>query len=409
MTGTDLVSDRADKWIKEILSKQKYDITEVKITGSSEKGEGYMGDIIFATVHFAKNGENGVLDIVVKSGKISASLREKFPVQVAFEREVFMYTYIISIFQSLETECQVDYLSKFLPKTYGTLLRDGEEVVILQNLKAAGYELHDRFQPLNIDHLKLTLDNYGKFHALGMAFKHKNPAVFQDKIASLPCLAKGFLEGMVNLLQVAEKTMLSILEEAEESYLTEKLRKMFPNGYLKEYKEILDVGEENCTLIHGDCWNNNYMFKYIDSEQTKPESVAFLDFQMIKAGSPVLDLSYHIYSTSSGAELEQFDVLLETYYQSLAKSLEELDCNPEEVFPFSELRRQWNVFSTMGFLTGTCAILLTLSNQEDVLEIENIDQKDGFDRLGQLNEKSHDIIAPRYLAIAKHFVNHRFE
>lgn len=122
-----------------------------------------------------------------------------------------------------------------------------------------------------------------------------------------------------------------------------------------------------------------------------------------------MDLSYHIYSTSSGAELEQFDVLLETYYQSLAKSLEELDCNPEEVFPFSELRRQWNVFSTMGFLTGTCVMLLTLSNQEDVLEIENIDQKEGFDRLGQLNEKSHDIIASRYLAIAKHFVNHRFE
>lgn len=130
---------------------------------------------------------------------------------------------------------------------------------------------------------------------------------------------------------------------------------------------------------------------------------------MIKEGSPVLDLSYHIYATSAEAELEQFDVLLETYYQSLAKSLKELDCNPEEIFPFSELRRQWKVFSKMGFLMGTCVMVISLTNQEDALDIENMDQKDAFDRWGQLNEKNHDIIASRLLAIAKHFVNYNFE
>jgi len=78
------MAELVQRWIIDGFKPYKFEKINIELSGSTGAGNGYLGDIIFATVHFAKNGENAVLDIVVKSGKISASLREKFPVQVAF-------------------------------------------------------------------------------------------------------------------------------------------------------------------------------------------------------------------------------------------------------------------------------------------------------------------------------------
>lgn len=249
-------------WVLEILSHQNYDTGEVKITGSSEKGEGYLGDITFAKVFYTKNGGISVLDVVVKSGKQSKSLRKKLPLRMVFEREVFVYDTIVPLYQRLESEYRLEYLNQFFPKVYGTILRDGEEILLLENLKAAGYQLNNRLQTLNINHLNLTLTNYGKFHALGFAYKHKNPVEFQEKVVNLPCVVKDFLTGFSVVFDVGEKTMLTVLEEAGELDLAAKLRAKVPSGFVRAFSKILEVREENCTFIHGDCWNNNYMFKY---------------------------------------------------------------------------------------------------------------------------------------------------
>lgn len=249
-------------WVLEILSHQNYHIAEVKVTGSSEKGEGYLGDITFAEVFYTKNGETKVLAVVVKSGKPSKSLREKLPLRMVFEREVFMYDTIVPLYQHLESEYRLDYLNKFLPKVYGTILRDGEEVLLLENLKSAGYQLHNRLQTLNINHLNLTLEHYGRFHALGLASKHKNPVEFQEKVLNLPCFVKDFLCAFSVVFDVSEKNIFTVLEEAGELDVANKLKAKFPNGFIEAFIKVLDVKEENCTFIHGDCWNNNYMFKY---------------------------------------------------------------------------------------------------------------------------------------------------
>lgn len=89
----------------------------------------------------------------------------------------------------------------------------------------------------------------------------------------------------------------------------EKLRKFTDDHY---YDRMIDLTHRNgrySVLGHGDCWIMNFLLKYTND---KPIHAKMIDFQLLRYGSPALDLAFFFYSCTT-------QKLREAHYDSLLK------------------------------------------------------------------------------------------
>jgi len=85
-----------------------------------------------------------------------------------------------------------------------------------------------------------------------------------------------------------------------------------------------DVQGKVQVVNHGDCWNNNMLFK-INPENGEPKDNVLLDFQVTRLGSPCLDLGYYLFlSVDPGVRRDHFQDLLQHYFDDFQNVLEKL-------------------------------------------------------------------------------------
>lgn len=258
---TDLELD-LQKWVTEGFTSYNFETVTLDVTGSSTVGDGFLGGVAFGKVIGLKNKEKVEIDVVIKFGKKAA--RDKIPVKGIFENEICFYSYIVPMFKKLEQKCNLNVLDTFLPKCYNTLLLEDQEVITMENLKSAGYELYDKFKPLNYEHLQLNFEKYGQLHAFSIAYKRTDPEQYRKMLAQVASntAPRDFFAQLQGLFQNAEKTVFSILEKEGEMELLKKLIKLTPKGFSKKHFESTEIIVEKSVICHGDSWNNNYMYKY---------------------------------------------------------------------------------------------------------------------------------------------------
>jgi hypothetical protein len=133
--------------IKVWLEKVFEDVTNisVEIVGNSEKGDGFLGDIIF--VHVTGIGRDGSVEkynLVLKCSKNSEMLREKMSMKNVFINEICFYNTTLPTFIRFQNERGVEQPFDSVPKCYGTFIDDNKEIIVLENLKKSGYALWDK-------------------------------------------------------------------------------------------------------------------------------------------------------------------------------------------------------------------------------------------------------------------------
>ena len=84
-------------WLSVIL-KDNIDNLSLHIVGNSEKGDGYVGDIIFVTLTSEKGKSNPEYSLVLKCSKRSQVLRDSAPVKEAFINEIYIYEKVLPAF-----------------------------------------------------------------------------------------------------------------------------------------------------------------------------------------------------------------------------------------------------------------------------------------------------------------------
>lgn len=152
-----------------------------------------------------------------------------------------------------------------IPRCYLTILTDHQEALVLQNIKSLGFKLYDRKTVMTLDHMKLVLKTLGQWHALSFILNHKQPEKFAELTSNLRCPA---IEIFVNShvgkwMNVAQEHLLYVLKKSDELELLKKYREKTKNQLATDIvKDILFTEEKQAVVTHGDCWNNNLMFKY---------------------------------------------------------------------------------------------------------------------------------------------------
>lgn len=110
-----------------------------------------------------------------------------------------------------------------------------------------------------------------------------------------------------------------------------------------------------------------------------PDNIKFIDYQISRYVSPVLDLVYFIFaSTDKPFRDEHYDELLSIYHNSLSKFLKRLGEDPEQVFSFEEFQKQLKKYGRFGMPMALMLIPMITTQAKDLPD---------FDRMAELMEE----------------------
>ncbi|XP_001600931.2 uncharacterized protein LOC100116429 [Nasonia vitripennis] len=301
-------------------------------------GENYGSSIfkVRATVKISVRDEakEEVLELVAKMLPPTDFQRMIFDSPYTFRKEAFLYEELIPSYQRLEREFGIksDEVFDIVPPFYGARYSlkseedfDEDAVILMQNLKVLGYYTGERREGLDFEHAKTAITSLARFHALGMAMKCHKPEYFEvlkfrSKCLAYPSDTSGF-EDITNTIQrlISEDPELSVFSGATKGAMSQKSA--------MDWTAL--PTEPWSTIIHSDFWVNNIMF-HKDPKSNRVDDVKFVDFQNYLFLSPLRELTFFlIASTNADVMKNQFDELLDIYYEKFIEVLKRIKCDTE--------------------------------------------------------------------------------
>lgn len=147
-----------------------------------------------------------------------------------------------------------------------SFLEDEGELIFLEDLRPRGFKMTDRTKGMDVPHTLLALKELAKLHAASLILDAKQPL---EKLAE----KYSFLSLDWHNFPGFSEEMLSMMFEQNYENAAEVLHKF--GGYERGEKWLLDhktkapgllkkhmAKEEPFVVIcHGDCWNNNMVFR----------------------------------------------------------------------------------------------------------------------------------------------------
>lgn len=187
-----------------------------------------------------------------------------------------------------------------VPKCLGIYNRDGESLIILEDLNESGY--NKRVINLSIDGLKVCLTWLANFHSV---FINKKP--------------EGLWENGTYWHIETRPDELKILDDVDLKRCAQRIEDKLNNTSYK-------------TLVHGDAKLANFCFS--DDEK----SVAMVDFQYVGGGCGIKDVVYFIGSCLYEEDCEKYEEeLLDHYFRELRYLLKGSD----RKINIDDLELQW--------------------------------------------------------------------
>ncbi|KAF5292785.1 hypothetical protein FQA39_LY13830 [Lamprigera yunnana] len=394
MSAVIAASEEVKQFINQYLEKLGVNNYTLDIVPAVNRGDNYLGYVARVEV---KNADGDVLyNWIVKSAPDNLIIRATTPIHKMYEREITMYTNVFPAFIKLQEDNEVTNHFKSFPKYYTSSTVSPHECIVMEDMKKLGYELKSRQEALNFGHLRLVMKEYGRLHALSFVLRDQRPEEFQKLSESLEDVTvnEPTIEYMIQKELNTCKKALASLDPVVNKTLYDKFQNVIPN--LKNDVVNLvksSACEKTSVFNHGDCWNNNYLFKYENQESSLPSDVCFLDWQVSRCGSPVFDLSYFLFTcTNKEIREEYYEKLIAVYYESLTFFMRRCGSDAEIMFPFRVLQEHFKKYSLFGLYVAIqfLGVILKDPNDvpEDILTLTNLE--DALEKFLFLNEHNEE-------------------
>ncbi|KAM3958906.1 uncharacterized protein ACR2FA_007082 [Aphomia sociella] len=278
----------------------------------------------------SENDEPWQSSIIYKRIPESILLKEAFKSDELFCNEVAFYNKIwpaFSNFQQMWDKVHTPF--KSIPRCY---LAQSDSV-ILKDLKQYGFVMPDRRQGLSIEQCYFVLKHLSQFHALSLAMKCHNPEGFYELLNDKDGISEVFFvseneDYYRNYYREASQNAIEMVEEElkdskDKDLYVEKLRQFCSEDtFFRTMLDLVTPKEPLAVICHGDCWTNNFLFRYVDGDIAE---MYFVDFQLVRYASPAIDLAYIMYLCLDRQQRsEHLASLLEYYVDELHRRLVEM-------------------------------------------------------------------------------------
>lgn len=159
-----------------------------------------------------------------------------------------------------------------------------------------------------------------KFHAISFALKDQQPEKFKSLASNLKEMFLRDDDAFIReFFEKQSEGIFKVLANEEDADLLAKMKKVFENGALKVALECLDLDgtDPGSVISYGDSWQNNIMFR--NDETGKPTEVNFLDWQISRYSSPIIDIVYFMFCcTTKELRDAHYDDFLKVYHENLS-------------------------------------------------------------------------------------------
>lgn len=253
-------------------------------------------------------------------------------------------------------------------------------VIVLQDLTPDGYKSVNRLQGLDLQHSKITMKALGRFHACSLAMKHNDKQQFHRmksqirEVIFVPESMPVFSPSLENSLRMAVSSLKMssgpgqvVVDDAAHKLQTLRGRTFYTLQSLVSPKEPMSV------ICHGDFWINNLVFHYTRSDENCVDDVKFIDVQVARYSSLAIDILHFLYTSLQPNILrDYYDDLLNEYYVSLSKTLQQLAPSAPTVSQ-EDIQNEIETHALYGLLMGFL-LLPAITATEDinkVLAIQN--------------------------------------
>lgn len=366
--------------LKIVAGKQNFMSYIVDIESGSKVGDGYMSIILRATIKGTKH-EDGIenkndqheLPVLCKMQVLSTIRRELCNSDRVFEREVNMYNEFLPAIKKLQLEYGIEVEDGFFnyPKCYHAVheKETGEAILILKDMRDEGYTLGNKYKPLDIDTCRLVVQGLGRLHAMTFALKKHKPELFEQFKNYEDTLCEIMLKPEVDSMwDTVFNTAQKSLPDSQTA-LKKKLENLRKNIDTElKYVCNSDTSSEYSVVTHGDSWTNNFLFK---SSHGKHNEIVFIDWQISRYSSPVLDLVYFIFCcTDKDTRDEYYTSLIQFYHESLYKLLQKFGENGNNYFPYTKLEEHLKMFGRFGLLMSLCLVPFTTIPPEELPDMD---------------------------------------
>uniref|UniRef100_A0A4Y0BSZ1 CHK kinase-like domain-containing protein n=1 Tax=Anopheles funestus TaxID=62324 RepID=A0A4Y0BSZ1_ANOFN len=364
------------KAMEQVASEQGFTAGQFKLEFDvgSNKGDGFVGQMFKA---YLTEGDRREV-FLCKIPPLNDARRRQFNTMISFGRETLVYKTFLPEMFAYQEEKGVGREEGFfnVPKCYYAECDEAaeESVIIMDDLRLMDYRMWDKLEPVNYEHARLTMQQLGRLHAVSLALKRDRPEEFEKfKVPDSLVL----LMHDQSPLELMMKQMIYDAKETLEPHETKERAKMekLAENMRQEMLSLANgsSAEPYTVLGHGDCWVNNFMFNY---KNGAPDNIIFLDWQITRYVSPVLDIAYFLFCcTDEEFRRRYYDEMLNIYHNSLATLLEKLGHNPQEVFPRTALVRQLRRYGKFGILMAVFLVPMMCTRPEDLHDMEDAAEK----------------------------------
>uniref|UniRef100_A0A1B6DWE1 CHK kinase-like domain-containing protein n=1 Tax=Clastoptera arizonana TaxID=38151 RepID=A0A1B6DWE1_9HEMI len=288
-------------------------------------------DMIFVSFNL-KNDNNVVKKhIFVKFEPKDEDIKRVVFMGNQFYNEIYCYESILPFLMKEE-----DVFTNF-PKFYSGSNNPNSRFVVLEDISEFGYKMTNDFMSMDLDHVKLTLTQLGKFHAMSYAAKLKHPKEFFTKVTNtlMECNWVNGKDGVCHIQVLVKSTFERTVESLRNKY-PDEIKQFFDLINKKEFFLDLVKPEEPISVVcHGDFVSNNMMYRY--SEDGNPEGVKFIDLGMVRYSSPIIDISLYLwFNLSIENRSLHWEELLQVYHNSLSTTFDNI-----RVPSFVEIKREF--------------------------------------------------------------------
>lgn len=95
---------------------------------------------------------------------------------------------------------------------------------------------------------------------------------------------------------------------------------------------------------------------------------------MSAIGSPALDLSYYLLTSTTKELRVRYEDLIKVYHDSMSELITKLGSDPQKLFPFDELKNQLKQFGVYGVIMTPILLQVIVSDPKNIADMNTIDE-----------------------------------
>lgn len=244
------------KQLEQVAAEEKLTDYRIEIMPVDIEGAGFMAVNFRAKIILPYRSD---INLFAKVAFFSNTMREQFPVDMIYDKEITVYKRVLFAYEQLQTKYAIsnDDRVKF-PKLYGSNNETVGQCVIMEDLGEQGYTMYERLKPINWTYASKSVEALAKYHALSLAFKKEYPDEYTDIFVGKD---EDNFEVMYPLIKPA------FMQSAQATYgivskdIKEKLEKFLNDEFSKELYAKYYTPTSHGILIHGDYRASNILYK----------------------------------------------------------------------------------------------------------------------------------------------------